>query len=147
LLIAVTLVNSGILPFTNFAYGLPSFAFGPAVAGQMLSVSQNNLQNNAASYFHPGWWNPLAVAFAQDGTYGLALHSKSHFGKPSVFNAFVQTAGKPPQVADMTFYVVDTVLPGESLLIDMTLHFSVKCDLASVTASYVSDFQVWETGQ
>lgn len=141
--LTVDITNNGDAPLQNFVINLPTFAFGLAVTGNMKSWNADYILPNAP--FHPSWWVPLAVSYAQDGTYGLALHSKSHFNKSTLFDAFVPspTSGVPPQITDMMFLVQDTALPDETLSINITMHFSAACDLKSVTSSYVTDFQAF----
>jgi hypothetical protein len=98
---------------------------------------------NPQHVFHPGTWSPLAASYAHDENYGLALDCKSHFDKPSLFNAFRPgvTMIRPPTVADMTLYIHDSVQPGDRLVVEVTMHFTKKTDLPSLLSSYIRDFR------
>jgi hypothetical protein len=137
------LKNSDPLPFSKIMIELPAFVFGPDVSGNLTSWDSSYLAANWEKTLHPSTWVPLAVSYARDGNYGLALHCKSHFGKRSLFNAyqFSGHSGIPPTVAAITLYIGDYVPPGGRLVVDVTIHLTAKTDLASVLSSYVRDFQ------
>ena len=137
------LKNNDPRPFSNIMIALPTFAFGAQVSGNMKSWESSYLAANGRTAMHPSTWCPLAVSYARDENYGLALHCKSHFDKPSLFNAlrFSGKIGVLPAVADMTLYIQDSVPPGDQLAVEVTIHLTTKTDLASVLSSYVRDFR------
>ncbi len=81
------LKNNDRLPFSDIMIGLPAFVFGPKVSGNLKSWDPSYLIANGDKVLHPSTWCPLAVSYARDENYGLALHCKTHFDKPSLFNA------------------------------------------------------------
>jgi len=140
---AAVLKNNDPQPFSDIMIGLPAFVFGPKVTGNLKSWDPSYLAANGDKSLHPSTWCPLAVSYARDENYGLALHCKTHFDKPSLFNAFQfsGTNGVPPTVAAVTLYIRDCVQPGDRLVVDVTIHLTTNTDLASVLSSYIRDFR------
>jgi|GEM_PF-5258828 len=144
--IAITLDNlDAALPLTNIAIKLPAFQFKDDVNGNLKSWDLSYPLANPQNAFHPGTSSPLAVAYARDSTYGVAMYCPSHFDKPTLFNAAhpPKTDGFPPTVADATLFVKDIVPPGGSLKIDLTIRVTPQTDLPSLLASYIKDFETF----
>jgi hypothetical protein len=139
------LKNNDARPFSNIMIALPTFVFGAKATGNVKSWDSSYLSANGQKAFHPGIWCPLAVSYARNENYGVALHCKSHFNKPSLFVSYMYSVGPgvPPNVADMILYLQDCVQPGGQLVVDVTIHLSVKTDLQSLLSSYVRDFQAF----
>jgi len=135
------LKNNDSRPFSNIMIALPTFAFGREFAGNMRSWDSSYLIANGTTAMHPSTWCPLGVSYAWDKNYGVALHCKSHFDKPSLFDALEEPRAGGGTVANMTLYIRDRVEPGQQMAVDMTIHLSVKTDLASMLSSYVRDFR------
>jgi hypothetical protein len=139
------LKNNDALPFSNLMIGLPAFVFSPKVSGNLKSWDSSYLAVNKDKALHPSTWVPLAVAYARDENYGLALHCKSHFDKPSLFDAAMPSGknGVPPTVAAITLYLQDSVSPGNQLVVDVTIHLTTATDLPSLLSSYIRDFHAF----
>lgn len=140
-----TLRNNDPRRYSNIMLALPTFAFSPGVTGNLKAWDPSYLVGNGEVSFHPGLWSPLAVSFARDKNYGIALHCKSDFDKPTVFDAFQvwKTPGVAPTIADVTLYLQDTIQPGDQLVIDVTIRLVSNPDLATLLASYVHDFRAF----
>jgi hypothetical protein len=139
------LKNNDSSPLTNISIALPTFSFGPGVTGNIKSWNSSYFVIYPQATFHPSVGSPLAVSFARDGNYGVALYCKSHFDKPTLFNAF-QTAkgpGSVPPVADLTLYVQESVQPGAQLVVDVTIRVTTDIDLPTLLASYLRDFRAF----
>ena len=136
------LKNNDTRPFSNIMIALPTFAFGSDVSGDIKSWDISYLIANGDKVLHPSIWCPLAVSYARDANYGVALHCKSHFDKPSLFDSITPSAVRavPPTVAEMNLYIQDSVQPGNQLVVDVTIHLTTNTDLASVLSSYIRDF-------
>jgi len=139
-----TLQNHDTLPLHDAMIALPTFAFGSDVTGDIKSWDASYLMANSTEAHHPGIWCPLAVSYARDSNYGVALHCKSHFDSPTLFEASRFTANGVPTVADITLYLWDvSVAPGGKLVVDITIHLTTQTDLASLVSSYVRDFRAF----
>jgi hypothetical protein len=150
LLITTAVANTGRLPIQTPRLSGLTVHFAKNAAGFMRSMDSSYTRAQGIDIMHPsGAMVPLGAAFADDGEFGVGLHTPSHLQKAKLIQAgYVENFIIPKEcVAQIDFN--DSVEPWETKTYALNFRFAMANDWKSnpsqawqiLLAAYKRDFQ------
>jgi hypothetical protein len=90
---------------------------------------------------HPSSFTPIGAAYANDGNFGIGLHSNSHLDKPKLIHAVFVKDGIIPQECQAEFFVPELIEKGQTKRFEFNIRISKDITWQHLLAPYKESFQ------